>query len=225
MADASLIETRCSLHTVAERIVATDLWHRTGKFGLRRTPGGFGQPEVLSGGSRHRIRVDGSDLVVLEGDVERVEPITTLAAASAFSGVALDRPIDGYTLQTDLHPGETLHIDPLEATRLANWLALVDEALEGLRRRHRALSPTIAQLWPEHFDLACSMAEVNFGGSPGDEGHPEPYLYVGPWTPLDPTSRTGSFWNEPFGASLTAAEVPDAEVAVAFFEDGLAASR
>ena len=42
------------------------------------------------------------------------------------------------------------------------------------------------QLWPEHFDLATTIDEVNYGGSPGDDGHPLPYLYVGPWTPPEP---------------------------------------
>lgn len=218
MADAALLASRRSLHTVAERVIAADLWRRTGKIGLRRTPGGIGQPELLVDGGRRRMRVDGTDLVVLDGDTERSEPLTTLSAAAAFAGVDLGSPIDIYTLQTELHPEDPLDLEPVESSRLANWFALVDEALEGLRRRHRDLSPTIPQLWPEHFDLACAMAEVNFGGSPGDDGHPEPYLYVGPWTP-----RTGAFWNEPFGAGLTAAEVSDAAAAIAFFEEGLAA--
>jgi len=39
---------------------------------------------------------------------------------------------------------------------------------------------------------------ANYGGSPGDEGHPGPYLYVGPWA-----HRDGPYWNESFGASLS----------------------
>jgi hypothetical protein len=50
-------------------------------------------------------------------------------------------------------------------------------------------------LWPEHFDVAVTEGEVNYGVSPGDDYHPMPYAYVGPWT-----QRTGSFWNAPFGA-------------------------
>ncbi len=67
-------------------------------------------------------------------------------------------------------------------------------------------SPSRLQLWPEHFDLAVDMgpdgARANFGGSPGDDAHPEPYLYIGPWAP-----REGTFWNESFGASLSYAEI------------------
>ena len=53
-------------------------------------------------------------------------------------------------------------------------------------------------LWPEHFDVAVTEDEVNYGVSPGDDFHPLPYAYVGPWT-----SRIGVFWNAPFGAFAT----------------------
>ena len=79
--------------------------------------------------------------------------------------------------------------------------------------------PAIAQLWPEHFDLATTISEVNFGGSPGDGSHPEPYLYVGPWTP-----REGEFWNAPFGALRPSSQVHGPEDALAFFTEGLAAA-
>jgi hypothetical protein len=55
------------------------------------------------------------------------------------------------------------------------------------------------QLWPEHFDLGCNVEGVNFGCSPGDAGHAEPYVYVGPW---DRTGLSGDYWNAPFGAEL-----------------------
>jgi hypothetical protein len=44
------------------------------------------------------------------------------------------------------------------------------------------------QLWPEHFDVATELGNeqaerrAGVGGSPCDEAHPEPYLYVTPWT-------------------------------------------
>ena len=76
-------------------------------------------------------------------------------------------------------------------------------------------------LWPEHFDVAVSVAEVNYGVSAGDGYHPTPYAYVGPWKP-----RTGSFWNAPFGAAYPLH--PDHNCAdlvtdiVEFFEQGRA---
>lgn len=214
-----LVATRLSLHAVAEHVLAADLWHRTGKIGLRRTAGGFGQPEVLVDGVRHRARVDGTHLVVLEGDVERWEDLTTLGAAAAFAGTELGAPTEVFTPLTELHPHEQLRIDPDAAVVIHDWLAFVEVALEEMRRRHRDRRPTIAQLWPEHLDLAFTVEEVNVGGSPGDADHPEPYLYVGPWAPVE-----GETWNEPWGLSIPASQVADEAGALEALEEGLRAA-
>jgi|GEM_PF-5120831 len=66
------------------------------------------------------------------------------------------------------------------------------------------------------FDLATNMAEVNFGGSPGDDHIAEPYLYVGPWSP-----RQGDFWNESFGATMSYSDIDGPEDALGFFSEGL----
>ena len=84
---------------------------------------------------------------------------------------------------------------------------------------------------PEHFDVATELGteaagrRANFGASPGDEGHPEPYLYVTHWADVadDP------YWNDTTfsGASLAYAAVAaasDPEGTVrAFFDAGRAA--
>jgi hypothetical protein len=70
-------------------------------------------------------------------------------------------------------------------------------------------------LWPEHFDVGISVGEVNYGLSPGDAALPEPYAYVGPWTP-----RTGQFWNQPFGAARPLAALGDVGGVVAFLREG-----
>ncbi len=77
--------------------------------------------------------------------------------------------------------------------------------------------PAEVQLWPEHFDLATTIAEVHYGGPPGDDGHPEPYLYVGPWQPPEPD---GAFWNEPFGASRADDGSFTVDDVLAFFHEG-----
>ena len=52
-------------------------------------------------------------------------------------------------------------------------------------------------LWPEHFDIAIDLGSesagkrATIGASPGDESHPEPYLYVTPWT----AEVSGELWN------------------------------
>lgn len=212
----TLVTTRQNLHVLAEHLLAGDLSRRTGKIGLRVTPGGFGQPEYFDNDERRRLRIDGLDIVVLRGDIERWHPATDIAALATFAGTELGAPAGAYEPATPLDSDGTIDLDPVAARLLARWFDLVDRALEQVRRRHAENEPTIVQLWPEHFDVACTISEVNIGGSPGDAEHPEPYLYVGPWTP-----RTGTFWNEPWGASLSWREAPDAASAVAFFEDGL----
>lgn len=203
---------------LAEHLLAGDLWRHTGKVGLRRTSGGFGQPEMLVNGNRHRIRIDGTALVVLDGDTERWHELTSAADAATFAGSELGAPLEVFTPETELAAERPLMLDAEAAAMLAEWFALVEAALEEMRRRHRDREPTLVQLWPEHFDLAFSMSEINFGGSPGDTAHDEPYLYVGPWSPVD-----GPPWNEPWGMSIPTAAVGDASDAIEFFESGLRA--
>lgn len=216
----TLVSTRNALHTVAEHLLAGDLWRATGRIGLRQLDGGFGQPEVTVDGERRRLRIDGNRLVVLRGDVETWEPLSTLAGAAAFAGCELGAPDGVYRAETVPDPDGRLEVDPDAGRALADWYALVGAALGRFRRNHAEDRPTIAQLWPEHFDLACSMSEVNFGGSPGDADHEVPYLYVGPWS-----VAPGEHWNETWGASVAWTEVAEVSEAVAFFEAGLTAAR
>jgi hypothetical protein len=74
-----------------------------------------------------------------------------------------------------------------------------------------AEKPSLVQLWPEHFDIAVELgdedsgARANYGFSPGDEAHDEPYVYVGPWTarPRGPLWQASGFP----GAELSLTEV------------------
>jgi hypothetical protein len=89
------------------------------------------------------------------------------------------------------------------------------------------------QLWPEHFDISADAGDearaqrANFGGSPGDDAHPTPYLYVGPWAMAE--LATDPFWNEPFGASFSSADLLGADdqraAALAFFDRARALLR
>jgi len=72
------------------------------------------------------------------------------------------------------------------------------------------------------FGDADQGRRASFGGSPGDEDHPDPYLYVAPWSPQPPDP----FWNEShFGGArmgyeslLTADD--QIETALRFFHRG-----
>jgi hypothetical protein len=126
-------------------------------------------------------------------------------------------PADVYTPTTALDPDAPLQIDAVAAAIVHRWYGEASAALELLGTARGIGDPPTAQLWPEHFDLAVSLDEVNYGASPGDADHAEPYAYVGPWQ-VD--GLTGDFWNESFGASRPHHELGDAAAIAAFFQTG-----
>lgn len=195
--------TRRSLHGVAELLIAGPQHRAHGTIRLRVTPGGFGGVAV-------DLRVAGADLV---WDGGRAPLAGTYRALAAAAGVEPGPPEGVYHDTSGVGPDDEIAVDPAAAARLADWFARGDAGL-------RAFAPEQTPvLWPEHFDLATSVDEVNYGVSPGDAGHPEPYAYVGPWAP-----REGPFWNAPFGALRPASELPDAAAVAAFFAEGRAAA-
>jgi hypothetical protein len=92
-----------------------------------------------------------------------------------------------YDAVTPLALDEDLGVDVAASEALGAWYAFVAAALDGLVGGvdPDAETPSSRTLWPEHFDLAVDLgadgARANYGGSPGDDAHAEPYLYVGPW--------------------------------------------
>ena len=164
--------TMAALHRVAEQIVAPAR-KPDNEIALQATPGGFGTPVFPYDGAEHQVRVDGAELVHSAGGEERRAPLTSLE--SARGAVA------------ELVPGalgdEPLGVEPDAAARLADWYAFGAAVLRELGGE--------PILWPEHFDIAVELDEVNYGFSPGDADHAEPYAYVGPWT----APPAGPLWN------------------------------
>jgi hypothetical protein len=194
----------------------------TGDFSLIQTPGGFGTPVF---GRNHQVRVEGIELVVRERGEERRAPIPSLEDAAELIGrCLLPEVVEGLSL-------EPLAIDPASAAALVATYAvgqaalerLVDVAGEGDR-------PTEPTLWPEHFDIAIEMGRdgtprrANYGLSPGDEDHPEPYFYVGPWEdfPDDELWNAEGFPGAEIGYAELAASPDPVALAVEF---GLARKR
>jgi hypothetical protein len=221
----SFVRTRASLHALAEHVVAAALFRATKKIGLRATSGGFGTPVF---GAEEQVRVEGTTLVHTVGGRETRHTLTTLRAAADAIGVEPGAP-PVYTAKTPLDLDLPLELDPAAARLIGWWFELGAAALSQLRADAEsnpasADPPSGAQLWPEHFDLATDLgaagSRANFGASPGDAEHAEPYLYVGPWD----AKRSDSFWNEPFGASLPYEALRDADdahaAALAFFRQG-----
>jgi hypothetical protein len=209
--------TRHALHCVAEHVMAAVRYRATGRIGLVVTSNGFGTPPFERDGIEFQVRVDGTTLVVSEGGIERRRPLTTIAEAAQLVGIEPGGPGDVYSLATMLDPDADLAVDGRAAAAIHDWFALTGEALERFRRLHADRGAEMAQLWPEHFDLAITLDEVNYGGSPGDEWSPVPYAYVGPW---DPARRDGAFWNAPSGASRSIADIASADAMVEFFDTG-----
>jgi len=204
--------TRDALHRVAAELVAPAR-KPDNEIALRQTPGGFGTPEFDFEGRRTQVRVDGIELVLSrDGEEDRVE-LRSIAVGGGLLGPGL-LP-DGVPADD-----EPLGIDAEAAERLADFYALGAQALAQLK----AAMPPDAQssdidLWPEHFDIAIEAGSeaagrrANYGASPGDEGHAEPYVYVGPWSA--PTE--GELWNATGfdGAELGYAELLGADDPVA----------
>src|SRR4051812_48559400 len=182
--------TVSALHRAAEDIVAPAR-KPDNEIALYATPGGFGTPVFDFDGAAQQVRVEGADLV----RDERRTPLTSLEAARELVSDLVSGPLSD----------EPLEIDPAAAAVLGEWSAFGDGVLSAFSD---ATAPE-ARLWPEHFDIAIEMGEeplrANYGFSPGDEGHAEPYAYVGPWTAV----VSGELWN---GRGFRGAELDYAEL-------------
>jgi hypothetical protein len=215
--------TRRSLHAVAEHVLAAARYHATGRIGLMVTPGGFATPPF----DGQVVRVERTELIVEhEGHEERRAPLTTIRAAAELVGVTPGMPPEVYRPATPLDLDAELEVGSEAAGLLAGWLALGQEALgqiAGQLRDELGEQPTECTLWPEHFDLARSSAEVTYGVSPGDDAISEPYAYVAPWA--RPLPGDQGFWNESFGAALVRHNVQGLDDLVAFFRAGWVAAQ
>jgi hypothetical protein len=178
---ADIVETRLALHRVAEEVVSPARVAATGnEIALEVTPGGFGTPTLPQGG---RVRVEADELVVDEpGGAVRRASLSTTAAARSFAG-----------LPEGSGDNRPLSVGRDSARALATFYSFADEILRVLRDEAPAGSEASPiRLWPEHFDVAFDQGEeaegrrAGYGASPGDEQHPEPYLYVGPWAEPPP---------------------------------------
>jgi hypothetical protein len=200
--------TRDALHRVAAEIVAPARKPHN-EIALTVTPGGFGTPPFDHEGRRLQVRVDGAELVVDADGVETRGPLTSIADAAALVGAEL--------LPDGLPDDDTpLTVDPEAAARLAAFYELAERALQSFRSTLEAgVEATEPILWPEHFDVAIEAGDegtgerANYGGSPGDEDHSAPYLYVGPWS----GEVAGPLWNARAftGAELGYADLLDRE--------------
>jgi hypothetical protein len=200
-ADDSYVLTRRQLHGVAESLIAGPQHRESGTIRLAVRADGFT-------GTVLPVAVRGTELIWPQGRSPLSGPMSTLAASA---GLQPGPPIGVYDVVDPLAPDTVLALDSAAAERLYRSLYAGGHALKT------ALPDQHPVLWPEHFDVSVTEAEVNYGVSAGDAFHPHPYAYVGPWT-----ARSGPFWNAPFGAALAldaAADVDALSTAIAEFFD------
>jgi len=170
------------------------------------------------------IPVEGHDVVIRNGSNEAGRaPITTIGDAAQFVGVAPGAPAAVYQPNTPLEIDVALSVDTDASEVIAMWYELTALALGAFATSIPDDQPTVAQLWPEHFDLALTADRINYGGSPGDAAIDVPYLYVGPFEGR-PTSGD-PFWNQSFGAAIGFDEIASIGDAFAFFERGRALTK
>jgi hypothetical protein len=153
--------TRVALHGLAQQTLAPARAAVNGKIGLRWTLGGFGTPFF---GADEQLRVEHGALVHQRGESATRAAVSDDVVPAAASALG-----DFYGFATSV----------LEALRAAGG---------ALGARGAALAPSRVQLWPEHFDVSLELGSeeagrrAGYGASPGDDDHPEPYLYVVPWS-------------------------------------------
>jgi hypothetical protein len=180
---AGFAESRDSLHQVALAVVAPARKPEN-EISLRWTRGGFGTPFFDEGGADCQVRVEGNELIRQRGREETREPL----------------------------PGA---VDAAATAALGDLYGFACSVLEQLRANEAEEDSSLVRIWPEHFDIAIELGDqergkrANFGASPGDADHDEPYLYVGPW---DAAIASGELWN---GTGFAGAELRYSELLAA----------
>jgi hypothetical protein len=201
----SYVTTRRQLRGIAESFIAGPQYRSAGTIRLAVRPDGFTGVSIA-------VAVHGTELVWGGAGA----PLTgTVGALAAATDLDVGPPEGAYRIVDALSDDAVLDIDEAAAELVHRSLYAGGFALKS------ALPEQHPVLWPEHFDVAVTEDEVNYGVSPGDDFHSLPYAYVGPWT-----SRIGVFWNAPFGAFLTLDPSHDVDQLAAeigdFFERGRA---
>lgn len=211
--------TRDALHQVAFFAVSPARHRSVGRMGLIATPGGFGTPAF----DGKVARVEGDNLVLESGADVASQVVTSVRAASEFFGHDYEAEWFGdfHDPLDPVDPDRSLDVDDEAARVLGQWFNFGFEVLERIRGHGREGDDVSeVQLWPEHFDPAMEFGNADksqrasFGASPGDGGHPAPYLYVAPWGDVD---SSNTYWNDTSftGASLGYDELRDADDSVA----------
>jgi hypothetical protein len=204
-----LAAARRSLHGVAELVLAGPQYRAAGRIRLGVVPGGFATTALTPG-----LMADGSRVTGADGASAAISGATPRTLGAAL-GVTAGRPDGVYDGGSGVGLDETLALDPAQAGVIVRALVTGQEALAALAPGETPV------LWPEHFDVAIRVGEVNFGISPGDGFIGEPYAYVGIASP----PAGDSFWNAPFGAAVPLRQLADTPAVTAYLAEGRERAR
>jgi hypothetical protein len=152
---------------------------------------------------------DGREFSMTEG-------LSATAFGDQVLGAVADLGLTGEYVREKFENDEPREYDPALAE---NFLTAVVSADSVLKKHRAGLSgePGPVQLWPHGFDLAFEWfgtrvmeyeehgqvekypSQLNFGFSPGEPSHPEPYFYSNPWpfeadVLLDKSLPSGGRW-------------------------------
>jgi hypothetical protein len=192
---ADFAKARKALHIIAEDLVSPQRQPEN-EIALRYTRGGYGTPFFEMDGADCQVKVEHNALIHVRGGEELQR-----------------RPIPG--------------VDPGAGRALGEFYGFACSVLEEWRAEESDEEPSLVQLWPEHFDIAFDLGieakgrRATYGASPGDDEHPEPYLYVLPLGEY----KQGKLWNATAfkGAEFSYTELLEAEdqrrAALDFFSD------
>jgi hypothetical protein len=207
MAGDGLVVTRRSLHAVAELILAGPQYRATGRLRLRVMPGGFATAFAPD------VRVQGSRVAAGE-TLSEISGLTARGLGECL-GIAAGRPEGAYQDGSGVGVDEPLALHSGHVATILDALALGNGALAAFAP---AQTPV---LWPEHFDVAIRVDDVNYGVSAGDGFIADPYAYVG----VGQVPAADAFWNAPFGAACPLRELDGLSGTVTFFAEGRERTR
>jgi hypothetical protein len=202
--------TRRALHAVGELVMAGPQYRTSGTIRLQVLDDGavatVKAPDLRIAVAAGVLHLAGAEFPVEKAATTTEMVTTTCAWIAEQSVVDAGAPEGLYHDGSGVAPGEEITFSPRVVESMLDRLRVGVDAL-------RTFAPTETPvLWPEHFDVALTIDEVNYGVSLGDGFLDYPYAYVGPWKP-----HSGDFWNAPFGAARPLSTVEDA---LAFFQEG-----
>lgn len=223
--------TRLSMHALAEHVLCPARYSVVGRIDLSPVPNGVGTPAF--GPDNKVVAVErlhdatpaetnpGVFMTVRTSEGVRRGPVSTMRSAAAFAGTTPGAPTAVFTPLTALDLDAQLSVDGESLAILASWYAYGRSALDVFVAQCAEMGDEAdpIKLWPEHFDLATTIANVNYGVSPGDDLIDEPYAYVGPHARPLPHADD-PFWTHGFGAAKPWSAFATTEDLVGFFVKG-----